>query len=309
MNAISRSPFDASGVQFAWNASSIKLVETCLRLYQYVGLEGWRGKSQNAHLIFGAAYAKALETFFKLSIGENMPREEAIREVVSQALYATWEYGPDGTGGAPWASTHNTKTRENLIRSIIWYLDFWAEDPMPTVKLASGAPAVEHTFAFEVDNGILFAGHIDRLVEYGDHVYVQDQKTTYMTLTPRFFDQFSPDTQMSMYTFAGKTIFGGPVRGVVIDAAQVAVGFTQFMRGFTSRSEGELNEWYDDAMYWIEVGRKATREQHFPKNTTSCGNYGGCAFRHICSRAPSVRQNFLEGDFVRGTPMNPLEER
>lgn len=299
------SQFDSHGLQYAWNSSSIKAVETCLRYYKYVYLDGWSRPTNSPHLIFGAAYAKALETFFKLTLGEGMDREDAIRQIVREALIGTW----DTETNSPWVSTHNAKTRENLIRSIVWYFEQFADDTMPTIRLADGRPAVEHTFAFPVDNGIVFAGHMDRLVQYGDHVYVQDQKTTKDTLTPHFFEQFSPDTQMSMYTFAGKTIFGGPVRGVVIDAAQIAVGFTQFQRGFTSRSEAELNEWYDDAMYWIEVGRRATREQHFPKNTTSCGNYGGCAFRHICARAPSVRDAFLQGNFVKRTPLNPLEER
>lgn len=299
------SQFDSSGLQYAWNSSSISVAETCLRKYKYQIIDGWQSKGSSVHLLFGGAYAKALETYFKLVMGEMVTREEAIRTIVRNALIDTW----DRERAAPMEFIHNAKTRENLIRSIVWYFEQFAEDTMPTIRLSDGRPAVEHSFAFEVDNGIVFAGHLDRLVQYGDHVYVQDQKTTGHTLTPRFFDQFSPNTQMSMYTFAGRTIFGGPVRGVVIDAAQIAVGFTQFSRGFTSRTESELNEWYDDAMYWIETARHATREQHFPKNSASCGNYGGCAFRHICARAPSVRDAFLDGDFVRGQALNPLEER
>ncbi len=203
---------------------------------------------------------------------------------------------------------NNLKTRGNLIRSIVWYIDHFAEDTMPIIQLSDG-PAVELSFTLEVDDGLVFSGHLDRLVTYGEDPYVMDQKTTGSTITPRFFEQFKPDTQMSMYSFAGKMILGTPVKGVIIDGAQIAVGFTRFERGFTFRTDGELNEWYDSAMYHIEQARNATREMNFPMNTASCGNYGGCPFRSVCARSPEHRRQFLKADFVQGKPLDPLEQR
>lgn len=211
-------------------------------------------------------------------------------------------------GGEPWVSGHNSKTRENLIRSIVWYIDHFADDSAKVLQTSQG-PAVEQNFVFEVDNGILFAGHLDRIVEYAGEQYVMDQKTTGGTISPRWFEQFKPNTQMSMYTLAGKMILNSPVKGVIIDGAQIAVGFTRFERGFTFRTEAELEEWYDSAMYHIEAAQRATREQRFPMNTASCGNYGGCEFRHICGRDPSVRDQFLRGDFEKGARLDPLDQR
>lgn len=305
--------FDAEGLQFAWNSSSIKLAEECLRKYQYVMVEGWQHPTRSPHLRFGGHYATAIEHYHK-SLALGTDPEEALLDIVHEALIDTWDYDLDDEGnpipgtGQPWDSMHNLKTRGNLIRSIVWYIDHFADETMPVVQLAQG-PAVELSFTLEVDDGMLFAGHLDSLRIYGDDPYVMDQKTTGSTLTQRFFDQFRPDTQMSMYTFAGKMILGAPVKGVVIDAAQIAVGFTRFERGFTPRTEGELNEWYDSAMYHIGAARRATRENFFPMNTQSCGNYGGCPFRHVCSRGPEHRLQFLKADFVQGKPLDPLEQR
>lgn len=347
--ALSKS-FDEDGLQFAWNSSSIKLAEACLRKYQYVMIEGWQSARPSPHLRFGGHFATALEHYHK-HIALGMDPEDALYEVVHEALVATWEYDPcedcagtgneyhdpdkanakmqwaggnvtsahktcetcDGTGkkpgsGHPWDSMHNTKTRGNLIRSIVWYIDHYSDDTMPVVQLEDG-PAVELSFTLEVDDGMIFAGHLDRLVHYGDDPYVQDQKTTGSTINQKFFEQFKPDTQMSMYSFAGKMILGTPVKGVIIDGAQIAVGFTRFERGFTFRTDGELNEWYDSAMYHIEQARHATRENFFPMNTTSCGDYGGCPFRHVCARSPEHRLQFLKADFVQGQPLDPLEQR
>ncbi len=327
-----QSPFDESGAQYAWDSTSIKLAEVCLRKYQYKMLLAWQPERKSAHLLFGGWYASALEDYHK-AIAQGIDREQAIRDVVHEALIATWEYKPcvhcSGTGAAdvdltcpecqgtgnepgsghPWDSNHNLKTRGNLIRSIVWYFEQFRDDPCTTVILSSGQAAVEHSFKLPVDNGIVLAGHIDRLVEYAGSLYVQDQKTSGSTITGRFFEGFNPDTQMSLYTWAGKAIFSIPVKGVMIDGAQIAVGFTRFERGFTFRSEDQLDEWYDTAMHTIEQARAAVHNDYFPMNPSSCGNYGGCEFRHVCARAPSVREQFLKGDFVQGEIWNPLRSR
>lgn len=335
--------FDESGVQFAFDSTSLKLAETCLRKYQYKMILGWQPERKSVHLLFGGWYASALESYYKY-VADGMSQDEALIEVVSEALTETWEFpdcetcwpGKDGKpsglvqradqelgecpacggkgylseGGQPWISDHNTKTRENLIRTIVWYIDqFGDDDSCQTVILSNGSPAVEHSFRLEADDGILLCGHLDRLVEYGDKVYIQDQKTTQSTITSRYFDGYNPDSQMSLYTFAGKAIFGLPIKGVMIDAAQIAVGFTRFERGFSFRTDDQLNEWYDHSMYHIERARQATRDNYFPMTDTSCSLYGGCEFRHICSKAPNIREQFLKGDFVRGRTWDPLEVR
>jgi hypothetical protein len=323
--------FDDAGLQFAWDSTSIKIAQECLYKYKLKMLDGWTPHRRSVHLDFGGWYAAALESFHKYR-ADGLSVDDALAEVIAEALTESWmfpdceacegkgdtdtgtceECGGNGKatdGGEPWASDHNAKTRENLIRTIIWYVDHFEDDPCQTVILSDGRAAVEHSFRLEADNGLMLSGHLDRLVEYGGKPYIQDQKTTATTITPRYFEQWNTDTQMSLYTFAGKSIFGIPVKGVVIDAAQIAVGFSRFERGFTFRDDPQLNEWYDNAMFHVEAARNATREQVFPMNTSSCNNYGGCQFRHVCGRSPAVRKQFLEADFYKGERWDPLKVR
>lgn len=211
--------------------------------------------------------------------------------------------------GSPWISGDSAKTRENLIRTIIWYVEEFHDEGITVVRLADGKPAVEYSFTLEVDNGWMFAGHIDRLVDYQRDIYVMDQKTTGGAISQHYFNGFAPDIQMSMYTFAGRAIYDMPVRGVIIDAAQVMVGFTRYERGFTFRSAPQLTEWYDDMMRLIETTRAYTTEKYFPMRRASCGNYGGCEFRMICSRSPEIRDNFLQAEFVKTERWDPLKRR
>ena len=308
------SPFDDKGIQWAWNSSSIGLVETCLRKYYLRVICGWTPGGMQVHLWFGSHYATGLERYHKL-IADEVPREEAIRTIVHQALIDTWDHETDKSGnpipgtGKPVDSLHNAKTRENLVRSLVWYCEEFKKDPCKIITLGSGKAAAEFSSVLHIDDTITFCAHMDQLVEFGGEQYVMDQKTTKYTLTPKYFDGFNPGTQMSMYTFMGQAILSSPIKGVIIDAAQIAVGFTRFVRGFTFRTAGELTEWFDDAMHWIERGREATRENFFPKNTTACGNYGGCEFRHICGRDPQHRDKFLRADFIKKPMLNPLEKR
>lgn len=295
--------FNAEGIQFAWDQTSLNYAENCLRKYQLVMVEGWRPRSLSPHLIFGGAYASALEHFHKHR-AEGMDFDDAMLEVVHEALISTW----DETAG-PWKSDHNTKTRENLIRTIIWYLDHFADDPCKTVILSDGSAAVEHSFALPVDDGIILTGHLDRLVEYGDKIYIQDQKTTGSTVTPRYFEQYKMENQVFQYAFAGRAIFKLPIKGLMIDAAQIAVGFSRFERGFIFIDEGQLNEWYDHTMHFIQQAQTATRENYFPMNRSSCNDYGGCPFRDVCSKAPKIRDNFLRAEFEQGKRWDPLETR
>ena len=323
LNQKKRASFHDNGVQFGWDATSISAASTCQRYYQLSILEGWRSAKASHHLIFGGAMATALEHFYKLQVG-GMDWEEALDRVVHEALEATWEYeymmAPNAYGemvrakiigtGHPWQSFDSAKTRENLIRTIVWYIDEFHDQADMTVHiLADGTPAVEHSFKLPVDNGIIFSGHIDRVVDFNSDPYVMDQKTTGSTISPHWFDQFKPHHQFSMYTFAGKAIWGLPIQGVIIDGIQIAVGFSRVQRSISMRTNEELEEWYHDTMLLIEDTQRNTARGYFPMNPTACDKYGGCTYRGVCQRPPGVRRNFLVASFEQENPWDPLVPR
>jgi hypothetical protein len=287
------SPFLPDGRQFAWNHSSLAPAKLCPRKYLYSVIEGWRPKAANDDITFGSAYARALEMYHRWR-ADGLGHEESLGNILVATLADTWD----------WQSQHNAKTRETLVRSIIWYLDHFEDDPCETHILANGAPAVELSFRFQLDEDILLCGHMDRIVTYAGDYYVQDQKTTGATLSGYYFKRYSPDDQMSLYSIAAEVIWHQPVRGVMIDAAQIAVGFTRFERGFAFRTKAQNEAWLADAKYWIHRTWEAA-EQGYPMNDAACMMYGGCPFREICSKDPSVRQNYLETMFER-KPRNPL---
>lgn len=277
--------------------------------------------------------------------GRPWTHETALKAVVHELLDCTWDYDWEdrednlGLKGAPWETGRTDKNRFTLIRSVIWYLDQFGEnDPAETVQLENGKPAVELSFKMELDWGpkyltadllepirmseygiksgekvgeisiqpYLLCGHLDRIVTFADGKYVMDRKTTKSTISSYYFDQFEPSNQMTLYTIAAKVIFQTPVRGVIIDGAQIAVGFTRFARGFTYRTDSQVEEWLGDLHYWFDSAERFALADYWPMNDLSCFN---CHFRGICSKDPSVRKAFLESEFTQEDPWNPLRPR
>lgn len=298
-----------NGQQWAWDSTSIGLIQTCPRKYYYKIVCGWEPNVRSIHLEFGGLYATALEHYY-LHTFNGVDPDEALIKVVREVLENTWDNETDEPVVWPARNEQtNTKSRETLVRTIVWYLTEFADDPTTPVCLTDGKPAVEHSFKINVGNDIFYCGHLDRAVEYSGDVYVMDQKTTGSTITPYYFKQFDTSFQMSGYSFAGKMILGTPVKGVIIDAAQIAKGFSRFSRSITLRNEAQLDEWLNDLHYWVEYANKCNSENNYPMNHSSCGNYGGCEFANVCSKPAKLRDNFLRGDFKQKTPWNPLIER
>ena len=135
-----------------------------------------------------------------------------------------------------------------------------------------------------------------------------DRKTSTSTLATSYFDQYDPDNQMSLYTLAASVVYKTPVKGVIIDAAQIAVGFTRFARGFTYRTEAQIAEWLEDLKFWFHLAKERTDAKSWPMNDKSCHKYGGCPFRRLCGKSPEVREKFIETDYVVHK-WNPLEPR
>lgn len=311
-----QSPFIAgTNIQFAWDATSLTLVKECARKYYYSMICGWSPRGESIHLKFGIILHKALETHAKL-VAQGISYDDALDQVVSLVLNETWERldTPEGLVERPWDSMDSYKNRDTLVRSVVWWLEHYRNDPAKVFILDSGAAACELSFKMEMPfqgvdgDDYLYCGHMDRVVTYGEDLFIMDHKTTKTTPGAYYFHQYNPHTQMSGYTAAGKIIYDMPISGVIIDAIQIAVGFTAFSRGITTRSAGQINEFLDNTVSWFKVAQRYAEEDTWPMNESSCNNYGECPFRKVCSQDAAVRDKFLETYFEK-RQWNPLEER
>ena len=297
------------GLQIAWDSTSLGTLKECPRKYQYSIMLGKQPREISVHLSFGLYYHAALE-WYDHQKSKGASHEDAFLSAVRKALELTW----NAKLKRPWISDDKYKNRFTLVRSIVWYLEQFAEDSVETIQLANGKPAVELSFRLNLDHRAssgeeyMICGHIDRLVTFNGRPFVLDRKTTKSQLMPEFFDRFTPDNQMSTYAFASKIIYNTPTDGLIIDAAQIAIGFTRFQRGGVTRTENQLDDWYHDTLFWISLAEEFARRQHWPQNDKSCSNYGGCPFRMVCAKQPSVRDLWLAQGYAKRM-WNPLIAR
>jgi PD-(D/E)XK nuclease superfamily len=324
------SPFlPGTQIQVAWDSTSLGWLKSCPRLYQYIMIEGWSPSGESVHLRFGQEYHHALQDYDLLR-ASGIKHNDAVHDTVRELLVRTSDFDPD----------HKVKTRNSLVRSVIWYLDQFQREQTTTHILANGKPAVELSFRFELEWGpasadkgwvgnetekhnlgqpYILCGHIDRVVSFNGDLFVLDHKTTTSAPGEWFYSQFTPDNQMSLYSFAGQIVLNAPVRGVIIDAAQIKEDESAFGRGFTYRTPAQIAEWVQDLRYWLTLAEQYATANYWPMNDKSCGHYRsereertGCPFREICGKDPSVRETFLKTQFTKlkeDEKWNPLRSR
>lgn len=302
--------------QFAVDSTSLGEEKTCLRKYWYSVVWGWEPRAPKVDLQFGLWMHRAVERYHHARAARK-EHDDALDFVLDWLLRDTWNQAL----GRPWVSGDSYKNRLTLVRTVVWYLDqYGPADPLETIILANGKPAVELSFSFDTGyrtrwgEAVFFAGHLDRLASMNGKKYIPDVKTTKHEMSPRFWAQFNPSNQFGMYTLAGQVAFETPVAGLVVDGVQVLVGSSRFQRQLITKDESSIDEWFKGALWWIRLAEEAALdgarhgEAAYPMNDKACGMYDGCPFQDICSRSPGARQPWLKTSFRRRV-WDPLQRR
>jgi hypothetical protein len=278
-------------LQVVWDATSLTAFSRCPRAYQYRHIDLWTTKQTTDHLVFGQLFHRALELHYK--------RPSTIENLISSVTAEeTFHFLP---------TDFSVYSRFALIRAIVWYFEHYSNDPLQ-VFIVNGTPAVELNFTFptgfhsQYNDEYILAGHLDMVATMGDSLYVVDHKTTKSTLSQYYFERYTPDIQMSLYTLASHIIFGIPAQGVLINGIQTLVNGTAFLRGFANRTQEQLDEFFDIAISIIKNAEQCAVSGDFPMNQASCF---GCRFREVCSKSPSMRESFLNADFVKTARWDP----
>ena len=306
-------------------------------------IDGYVAKGESIHLRFGIEYHQALQDYDRAR-AEGTSHEDAVRSSISELVRRTHDWSVDETV-KPGKYKNRTTLVSLVLDYLDHYVDDPAEtyiksDGKPAVELSfrfeldwgpeagrkteiidSGKPYVmdlnpgainmieANGNASElkiVEQPYLLCGHMDRVVSFNDQLFVMDHKTTTTTPSQYYFDQYEPHNQMTLYTIAGQVVLGAPIKGVIVRAAQILLEKeNRFVSGFTIRTPDQLEEWMYDLRLHLERAEEYATAGYWPMNDTACDKFGGCKFRGVCSKSPSVREIYLKSDFEQ----LPLEER
>ena len=291
---------DSKGHQVVWDATSLSSAQTCPRKFYYQHVKHWQPKADSIHLVFGGLFARAVEEFFLTATKPDFDYEKTLETIVRGALVDSFDH-PSFVG-------ESTKTRTNLIRAIVDYLDTYFKIDFPRLHWEDGVPSVEKNFKLDLEDGLVLTGRIDRVLEDDFGIQIVDQKTTKGVPRADYFKLYTPNTQVSCYLFAGRTIFSKPVRTFIIDAVGITKTGASFARGIISRTQSQLDEWIDGVRSLIRQIHtyEPAVEKSFPQNPAACGYFSGCQFREVCSASPEARKTLLEQNFER-VPWDPIK--
>lgn len=298
------------GLQLSWDSTSYDALDKCPRYYKYLIVDGYTGHYINDHLKFGLVMHSAKETYAKAR-AEGSDHQVALRQTLRHAIFETWDFDLN----RPWTSVYPEKTRGTLLRTIVWYLDKFKDDPLKTVILANGKPAVELSFRFDtgltnsLGEAFWLCGHLDQLAEWNGEDFIIDAKTTKYALDDNYFAQYYPNNQVSVYTIAGTITLSKEIAGLIIDGCQVQVNGSRFRRRQITHSSAILQEWLQDFQIKLHQAESYARGDYWPMNRKACG-FGNnqCMFREVCSTEPAMREDVLNSQFKKRT-WDPLVPR
>lgn len=278
--------------QLWWDNSSLALLRACPRKYYYAIVLGLRPGKPNPHLIFGMLYHSALEYNDHLIAQGISNLTQRARMVCRKVLEMSWG----------WESDHKIKNRIVLVRAVMAYVDHFRNDAAKTILLASGKPAVELSFRFEIDlegpwGKYGLCGHLDRIAEFDGNRYILDRKTTARNWVDDYIKSFKPSGQMQQYTSGGQIVFVPEISGALIDAVYLASNLDTFGRFAVTYTKAQMEEWLDNTMYYIKSVEVYHQAMKWPMNLESCHVYDGCVFRRLCGRDPSVREHWIKADY------------
>lgn len=315
-----------STVQFAWDSVSLTNILSCPRRYQYSIILSLhpRNPGYAIALVFGILFHKGLEVYHKARAAgsdHDAATFTAVRHLLDDPATATLptddvidemkeSHDPDADDGIDLRNSR-IRTRYFLFRSLIWYLEHYADDPMQTFILPSGAAAVELSFRIplQIDvlgQPLLLCGHIDRGVIFNDRIWPTDYKTT-KSLTNQWRQLFDLSHQMTGYVLASSVIFEQPaISGAMIDGIALQVQQVKFSRSPTMRTAGQISEYFDLLRYVRDKAILHAETQSYPMNTASCYF---CQYKDICSQPPEYRDRHIRQHYISAPGWNPLENR
>lgn len=321
---MSESAFSKGNPQLrrVWDATTYNAFIKDPASYKLKYVDGWRSRDIAPPLVFGSYLHSALEEYDKERYkhgNSQIAMEAALEKAYALAMSKDeWGYTLDEIS-ADFAKNNqrNHRTLKTLLRSIVWYQAEYGDDDACEVIGVGGEPAVELSWRIPLPiktpygENYIIAGHLDGLVDMGGNKFVRERKHTIRTISSYYFDQFSPNPQVSTYSMLGSAILGEPVNGVLIEAAQVGVNFSRFERKEIPRTKAQQEEFLRHMCFWIKTAERCAEEGIWPINDVGIQTFGGGPFRKLLARDPAHREGYMELDFERDREnmWNPLVVR
>jgi hypothetical protein len=277
------------------NNSSLDLIMTCPRKAYYLLERKLVSAEEAAAKIFGLAIHKGLQVYY----GE--PRET--RNTPGNIERAVLAFEGAAMPLTTQVDVTDKRSPGNGARILEKYFKSYADDNYAIVRDEKGEPYVERRFEFVLvdtpDLKIILFGTIDVILQEltSKVIYVTDHKTT-SALGTEFNNRVKPNHQYTGYVMGAQKAFGLKTNLFMVNGIQVAKTKIEFSRLITDRNEDDFAEFTQTVTHAVKLYLDCKAKNEWAMNAPNpCTMYGGCAYRILCSSAPSLREQMIPGLF------------
>lgn len=248
-------------------------------------LSGYESKSTKAYLVWGSAFHKLMDTWYKSTETNEKKFLEAIGEGVGYFDDNIQEEAPDNT-------------RDGLIAAFRYYVERYEADPF---KLIEGAS--EQGFRWPLmGTSYFYAGSMDGYIEWHPYGFlVLEHKSTGEYLSDSFIGQWEFSPQVTGYHWYLSKIHENTY-GVLVNMITKKVpgpksNWTtpRVARTLIRKTEADLAEFEKDVIRDINFFKTCYDTETWPKTVNPRNCVGGpgksaCPFKNICSTQVDFRK-------------------
>lgn len=304
------------------NYSSMDVIQTCLRKAQYSLFEKWKPVDEAVATVFGSAFHKALEVYYRGTFDE---RKLPTLETMQMMAFGNLATGEESDlllrstrafveAAAPLAAL--PETDKHSIVNGCWilfrYFETYIKDPYIAYVDKDG-PFVERTFSLVLHEDetliVELFGTIDVVLQHTQtkELLPTDHKTAgFLNFGgSSYFDREKPSHQYTGYLIGAREVFGVDTDKFMVNIIEKkprpktkgAIG-VQFPRQITQRNADDFADFKESVIYVVHQYLTAIESRVWPQGPVgSCTAYGSCSFRQICSMPKSMRHNALTAKF------------
>lgn len=304
------------------NASSLQIIQECMRKAKYSLHEGWISREENPATIFGTAVHSFLENFYggafedrklpKLTDLELMAAGQTLDGEAEDLCLSSFRKFLDKHKPIEALPPQDKRSSANAAWILHHYMKSFLDDPYVAYVDESG-PFLERTFTYKIfeDESLVIEifGTVDFVMQNlkSGKLLPGDFKTSSFLGFggSSYFDREKPNHQYSCYVLGLQQVYGIETESFMVQILEVKKRPQKgkgpsFPRQITTRTAEDLLEFREALTYYALNYIEAIKEDFWPQGPVqSCSSYGSCQYRQVCSSPKSMRGTLLKNKFER----------
>jgi hypothetical protein len=290
-----------------YDNTRISAYRNCPRYFYFGHVRNWQADRKSLPLAFGSSWHAAQDVIWRRH-AEPKDKLNDIADEAYAAFITEWVSNdlPAPENMSPDELEDMTPRTPQVAQEMIYnYLDArWTIFHDPGFELVD----IEKPFAVPLDPNnpsLWYVGRLDKVFKFRGKYVVGEHKSSSAYrkdggFRADFLDQWSPNSQIDGYLYTLRLLYGNDASAVWVDAALVHKQVHNAFRFIpVERQFAQLDAWLWETHAWIDQieGNLEVLEERsaldtpylaaFPKNTSSCTNYGGCPYADICKAVPN----------------------